>query len=52
MADTPVGEVLLKDVRLSFFNGFEPAKDKKNTKTGEIIKGKYGANFLLSKTSK
>lgn len=49
--ETPLGEVMLTDVRLSFANLDKPAKDKKDKKTGEIIKGKHGANFLLSKTT-
>lgn len=49
MADSVIGEVILKDVRLSFFNGYEKAPDKVNTKTGEVIKGKFGANFLMEK---
>jgi hypothetical protein len=44
-----IGEVILKDVRLSFFNGFRPAPDKINPKTKEVIKGSYGANFLMEK---
>lgn len=48
MSNEVVGEVILTDVRLSFFNGFQPAKDR-TSKAGELIKGKYGANFLLEK---
>ena len=44
-----VGEVILKDVRLSFFNGFHPSKDRTDKKTGEVIKGNYNANFLMEK---
>lgn len=44
-----VGEVLLRDVRLSFGDIYKPAKDRKDTKTGETIKGKHGANFLMEK---
>lgn len=49
MAEGPVGEVILKNVRLSFFNGFKPSKDRTDKKTGEVIKGNYNANFLLEK---
>lgn len=44
-----IGEVLLRDVRLSFADIYKPAKDRKDSKTGEIIKGKHGANFLMEK---
>jgi hypothetical protein len=44
-----IGEVILKDVRLSFFNGFKPSKDRTDKKTGEVIKGNYNANFLMKK---
>lgn len=49
MADEVIGEVILKDVRLSFFNGFKPSKERKDAKTGEIIQGNYNANFLMEK---
>jgi hypothetical protein len=51
MADAVVGEVLLKNVRLSFAALYEPAKDRKDKKTGELIKGKYKANFLIPKNT-
>lgn len=44
-----IGEVILTDVRLSFADIYTPAKDRKDTKTGETIKGKFGANFLMEK---
>lgn len=43
-----IGEVILKDVRLSFFHGFEPSKGGKN-KEGEEVKGSYQARFLMEK---
>lgn len=49
MAEEVIGEVILKDVRLSFFNGFKPSKDRVDKKTGETIKGNYNANFLMEK---
>jgi hypothetical protein len=48
MADTPLGEVILKDVRLSFADLFKPGKPQKNDK-GETVPGKYKANFLMKK---
>ena len=48
MADAVVGEVILKDVRLSFAHLFEPSKGGKN-KDGEEIKGSYQARFLMEK---
>ncbi len=48
MANEVVGEVILKNVRLSFFDGFKPAKDKPDPDDPtKIIKGKFGANFLM-----
>ena len=47
MADQ-VGEVLLRDVRLSFAHLYEPSKGGKN-KDGEEIKGSYQARFLMEK---
>lgn len=44
-----LGEVHLQNVRLSFADIYKPAKDRKDPKTGEIIKGKYNCNFLLNK---
>jgi hypothetical protein len=44
-----VGEVILTNVRLSFADIYEPAKDRKDSKTDEVIKGKFGANFLMEK---
>lgn len=44
-----IGEVILKNVRLSFADIYRPAKDRVDKKTGETIKGKYGANGLLPK---
>ena len=44
-----VGEVILRDVRLSFGDIYKPAKDRVDKKTGETIKGKHGANFLMEK---
>lgn len=46
-----VGECILKDVRLSFFHGFEPSKGGKN-KQGEDVKGSYQARFLMEKDTK
>lgn len=42
-----IGEVILKNVRLSFADIYRPAKDRVDKKTGETIKGKYGANAGL-----
>lgn len=44
-----VGEVILRDVILSFADIYRPAADRKDSKTGETIKGKFGANFLMDK---
>lgn len=49
MASEVIGEVILKDVVLSFFNGYEPSKDRKDSRTDEIIKGNFNANFLMEK---
>lgn len=52
MAETEkklIGQVKLLNVRLSFADLFEPAKDRKDEKTGATIKGKYKANFLMEK---
>lgn len=43
-----IGEVILKNVRLSYAHLDRPQKDSKNDK-GEMIKGKYGASFLMKK---
>lgn len=48
MADTPVGEVILKNVRLSFADLFKPGKPQKND-DGETVPGKYKCNLLLEK---
>jgi hypothetical protein len=48
MADTPIGEVILKDVRLSFAELFKPGKPQKND-DGEMVPGKYKANLLMTK---
>lgn len=48
MAETVVGEVILKDVRLSFAHLHEPSKGGKN-KEGETVKGSYQARFLMEK---
>ena len=48
MADSVIGEVILKDVRLSFFHGFSPSKGGKN-KEGEDVKPSYQARFLMKK---
>ena len=47
--DNPIGQVQIREVRLSFANLFDPAKERKNPKTGEIIAGKYGCSFLMVK---
>lgn len=44
-----LGEVKLKGVILSFADIFEPADDRKDDKTGEIIRGQYKANGLMKK---
>lgn len=49
MAETPIGEVLLKNVRLSFADIYKPAKERKDPKTGEIIAGKFKCNGLMEK---
>ena len=43
-----IGEVILKNVRLSFAHLDRPQKDSKND-AGEIIKGKFGASLLMKK---
>lgn len=43
-----IGEVILKNVRLSYAHLDRPQKDSKNDR-GETIKGKYGASFLMKK---
>ena len=48
MADTPLGEEVLKNVRLSFAELFKPGKPQKNDK-GETVPGKYKANLLIPK---
>jgi hypothetical protein len=50
--ERPLGEVLLRDVRLSFAALDKPDDDSVNPKTGEVIKGKYKSNFLLERDSK
>lgn len=50
MAETPIGEVLLIDVRLSFAHLFQPGKPMKND-DGEEVR-KYQANFLIDPESK
>jgi len=50
MAETPVGEVLLTNVRLSFADLDKPGKPQKND-NGEMVPGKYKANGLISKTT-
>ena len=49
MAETPIGEVLLKNVRLSFADIYKAAKERKDPKTGEMIQGKFKANGLMEK---
>lgn len=52
MAETDkklIGQVKLLNVRLSFADLFEPAKDRVDEKTGDTIKGKFKANFLMEK---
>lgn len=46
MATEVVGRVLLRGVRLSFADIYRPSKDKVNKKTGEVMKGRFSANFL------
>lgn len=48
MADTPVGEVILKNVRLSFADLFKPGKPQRND-DGEMVPGKFKCNLLLPK---
>lgn len=43
-----IGEVILKNVRLSYAHLDKPQKDSKND-AGEIIKGKFGASLLMKK---
>lgn len=50
MAETPIGEVLLIDVRLSFANLFKPGRPMKND-DGEEVR-KYNGNFLIDPNSK
>lgn len=49
--ETPIGEVMLKNVRLSFADLFQPGKPQKNDK-GEMVPGKYKANALMEKGTK
>ncbi len=44
-----LGEVKLKGVILSFADIFDPADDRKDEKTGNIIKGQFKANGLMKK---
>ncbi len=44
-----IGQVKLLNVRLSFADLFEKAKDRTDDETGAVIKGKYKANFLMPK---
>lgn len=44
-----IGQLKLLNVRLSFADIFEPAKDRTDDETGAIIKGKFKANFLMEK---
>ena len=44
-----IGELKLLNVRLSFAELFERPEDRKNKDTGEVIKGKFKANFLMQK---
>lgn len=48
MAETPIGEVILKNVRLSFADLFKPGKPQKND-DGTMSPGKFKANFLMPK---
>lgn len=48
MAETPIGEVILKNVRLSFVALFKPGEPQKNDE-GEMVPGKYKANLLNPK---
>lgn len=50
MAETPIGEVLLIDVRLSFEHLYQPGKPMKNDKGEEVRK--YNANFLIDPSTK
>lgn len=50
-AKKTVGQVILNEVRLSFPDLFEKAKPSVNKKTGEVIAGKFKANFLMVKGS-
>lgn len=47
----PIGEVYLKNVRLSFAALFEKGKPIKDEKTGAVSEPKYKANFLIPKSS-
>lgn len=44
-----LGEIKLKNVILSFADLFEPADDRTDDKTGELIKGQYKCNGLMRK---
>lgn len=46
--DAPIGEILLKDVRLSFADLYKPGKPQKND-DGEMVPGKFKANGLIEK---
>lgn len=48
--ETPIGEVMLLGVRLSFADLYEPGKPQKND-DGETVPGKYKANFLMEKNT-
>lgn len=48
MAETPIGEVILKNVRLSFFHGFKPAPVKTNS-DGTTRGGNFQASFLMER---
>lgn len=51
MAETPIGEVMLRNVRLSYGHIFRPQPDKMGD-DGKIIKGAYQASFLMDPTTK
>lgn len=46
--ESPIGEVLIKNVRLSFADIYKPGKESKNDK-GETVPGRYKANGLMEK---
>lgn len=46
--EAPIGEILLKDVRLSFADIYKPGKPQKND-DGEMVPGKFKANGLIEK---